>query len=199
MELKALFKISHGVYLTGAKDSQNRFIGSCIDSVMVVEAEPQQIMISLNKGSYTCENVLKNKEFTLSILPNKISDEVIELFGMSTSRDTDKWGSTEYSLYHNLPVYKDAVSYMYLRVNQVTETSGHYVFLCDVVDGESGTMGDPLLYATYQLRKQSFKEKKHWRCTICGYIYDGETPFEDLPDDWLCPLCNQPKSVFVEE
>lgn len=40
-----------------------------------------------------------------------------------------------------------------------------------------------------------------WRCTICGYIYDeakeGEK-FEDLPDDWLCPVCNAPKDAFVE-
>lgn len=44
---------------------------------------------------------------------------------------------------------------------------------------------------------------KH-RCTICGYIYDDEVEevkFEDLPDDWVCPLCGVPKSSFelVEE
>lgn len=41
-------------------------------------------------------------------------------------------------------------------------------------------------------------------CTVCGYIYDDaehETPFESLPDDWKCPLCKAPKSLFekVEE
>jgi len=46
-----------------------------------------------------------------------------------------------------------------------------------------------------------------WECEICGYIYDPElgdpdrdiipgTPFEDLPDDWTCPICNAPKSMF---
>ncbi|MFA4645832.1 rubredoxin [Pyrococcus kukulkanii] len=46
-----------------------------------------------------------------------------------------------------------------------------------------------------------------WRCKICGYIYDedegGEengiasgTKFEDLPRDWLCPLCGAPKDEF---
>ena len=31
-----------------------------------------------------------------------------------------------------------------------------------------------------------------YRCTICGHIYDEEaegTKFENLPDDWKCPLC----------
>jgi len=46
-----------------------------------------------------------------------------------------------------------------------------------------------------------------WECTICGYIYDpakGDQengikpgiPFEELPDDWVCPDCGAPKSEF---
>ncbi|MCL5292617.1 MAG: rubredoxin [Actinobacteria bacterium] len=50
-----------------------------------------------------------------------------------------------------------------------------------------------------------------YRCTVCGYVYDptvgdpdsGVSPgtsFEDLPDDWVCPLCGSDKSLFeVEE
>ena len=46
-----------------------------------------------------------------------------------------------------------------------------------------------------------------WRCTVCGYIYDPEvgdpdsgikpgTPFEELPDDWVCPVCGASKDQF---
>ncbi len=46
-----------------------------------------------------------------------------------------------------------------------------------------------------------------WRCTVCGYIYDSEigdsdneipagTPFEDLPDEWVCPICGASKDLF---
>jgi rubredoxin len=38
-----------------------------------------------------------------------------------------------------------------------------------------------------------------WRCTVCGYEYDEAkegTPFEKLPADWTCPVCNAPKSEF---
>jgi rubredoxin len=48
-----------------------------------------------------------------------------------------------------------------------------------------------------------------WRCTLCGYIYDPEagdpegnveagTPFEDVPDDWVCPDCGASKEDFEE-
>ena len=33
-------------------------------------------------------------------------------------------------------------------------------------------------------------------CLVCGHVYDGETPFEELPDDWVCPVCGEPKSSF---
>ena len=38
-----------------------------------------------------------------------------------------------------------------------------------------------------------------WRCTVCGYEYDDakeDVPFEKLPDDWACPVCNAPKDAF---
>lgn len=50
--------------------------------------------------------------------------------------------------------------------------------------------------------KFSFQEEvTMWRCTVCGYIYDEAKEgkkFEDLPDDWSCPVCNAPKDAFVK-
>ncbi len=48
---------------------------------------------------------------------------------------------------------------------------------------------------------------KNYECTICGYIYEpekgddssgipGGTSFEDLPDEWECPVCGAGKEVF---
>ena len=51
---------------------------------------------------------------------------------------------------------------------------------------------------------------KRWRCLACEYVYDpavGDpdqgiepgTPFEDLPDDWVCPWCGVGKDQFAPE
>ena len=53
---------------------------------------------------------------------------------------------------------------------------------------------------------------KKWVCTLCGWEYDPEvgdpdggiepgTAFEDIPDDWVCPVCGASKDDFelVEE
>ena len=39
-------------------------------------------------------------------------------------------------------------------------------------------------------------------CSVCGYVYDESqeaVPFNELPDDWKCPLCGAPKKVFKPE
>lgn len=50
---------------------------------------------------------------------------------------------------------------------------------------------------------------KKFICTVCGYVYDPDegdpnsgieagTPFEELPDEWCCPLCGVGKDKFEE-
>jgi len=47
-----------------------------------------------------------------------------------------------------------------------------------------------------------------YQCQVCGHIYDSDegepaqgtapgTAFEDLPDDWKCPVCGSPKSMYA--
>lgn len=46
-----------------------------------------------------------------------------------------------------------------------------------------------------------------YKCSVCGYVYDPEagdpdsgiaagTAFEDIPEDWVCPVCGTSKSDF---
>ena len=49
-----------------------------------------------------------------------------------------------------------------------------------------------------------------WVCIVCGYVYDPDTgdpdngvppgtAWEDVPDDWLCPICGASKEDFEKE
>jgi rubredoxin len=49
---------------------------------------------------------------------------------------------------------------------------------------------------------------EQWECGSCGTPYDPNegdpdggippgTPFQDIPDDWYCPVCGAAKSEFV--
>jgi rubredoxin len=61
-----------------------------------------------------------------------------------------------------------------------------------------------------ELTKGEQTKMNKWKCTVCGYVYDpaeGDadngvppgTPFEKLPDGWVCPLCGAGKELFEEE
>ena len=55
--------------------------------------------------------------------------------------------------------------------------------------------------------KEAVNKMAKYRCTVCGYIYEPEkgdpdggikpgTPFEDIPGDWVCPVCGAAKDQF---
>ena len=54
----------------------------------------------------------------------------------------------------------------------------------------------------HQEKHRTFKEEikmaKKYVCDVCGYEYDGEIPFDQLPDDYECPLCGVGKDQFSE-
>ena len=59
------------------------------------------------------------------------------------------------------------------------------------------TAAEKLLSSLYGNNTELNKEEndmKKWKCSICGYIHEGE----NLPDDFVCPLCKAPASKFVE-
>ncbi len=58
--------------------------------------------------------------------------------------------------------------------------------------------------------KKEEKKMDKYRCDVCGYVYDPEkgdpdggiepgTAFEDIPDDWVCPVCGATKNQFSKE
>ena len=65
---------------------------------------------------------------------------------------------------------------------------------------DAASMTYTYYHANVKPKPQAVKsEGKVWVCKICGYVYDEAkegVAFEDLPADWVCPLCKHPKSDF---
>lgn len=60
-------------------------------------------------------------------------------------------------------------------------------------------LAESMLHTTYQdrsadLTKGARKKMTKWKCSICGYIYEGE----ELPADFVCPICKQGADKFVK-
>ncbi|SHI98305.1 Rubredoxin [Propionispora hippei DSM 15287] len=73
----------------------------------------------------------------------------------------------------------------------------------------TGLAGHRGLCSYNKIEKGMFTMAK-WVCTVCNYVYDEEvgdpdggiapgTRFEDIPDDWVCPLCGVGKDQFEQQ
>ena len=114
-----------------------------------------------------------------------------------------------------LPVISDSCGYIVCNVIDKMETSTHTVFLGEVIDGDIIGNTPAMTYAYYHnvvkgkspknaptyIAEDETSEKtgSKWVCSICGYEYDGDVPFNELPDDFVCPVCKQPKDKFVQK
>lgn len=66
-------------------------------------------------------------------------------------------------------------------------------------DAPLSELAESMLHTTYQdrsadLTKGARKKMTKWKCSICGYIYEGE----ELPVDFVCPICKQGADKFVK-
>ncbi|EYE87660.1 hypothetical protein Q428_12150 [Fervidicella metallireducens AeB] len=111
------------------------------------------------------------------------------------------------------------------EVIEKIDVETHTVFIGKVLDGEVLGEDEPLTYANYHRIKKGQRltaavvtketdsktdkvsDKILYRCNICGYVYDMETgdpssnvlpgtPFEDIDDEWVCPVCGVSKKNF---
>lgn len=221
MNMDALYKLTHGLYILGSRDGE-RPVGSVVDAVMQVANKPWVIALSCNNNSYTKQCIEAVREFSLSVLSKKVEPWIIANFGFQSSKMVDKWEITKFYVKEGLPYLEDNIATMHCRVIQSITYESNTLFLAEVLDCEDTKNEEPMTYndyrsyfkdnviASFNELKSAAKENKmaeeikneegkHWVCTVCGYIYDGEIPFEELPEDWVCPLCGVDKSYFVYE
>lgn len=209
----AFHKLSYGVYIISTLDGE-RLTGCTANSAMQITSEPASIAISINHNNYTNSCIQKTGKFAISILAEDSAPDIIGTFGFQSGKDADKFASVEYRTVCGLPVVEDACAYVVCEVIDKMETETHTVFLGKVLDADMLKKGDAMTYAYYHgvIRGKSPKNAptyikedetpaatEKYVCSVCGYVYEGDTPFEDLPDEWKCPICKQPKSVFKKQ
>jgi rubredoxin/flavin reductase (DIM6/NTAB) family NADH-FMN oxidoreductase RutF len=119
-----------------------------------------------------------------------------------------------------------SVSCMECEVRGKYDAGTHTAFIGEVMDIRILRDSEPMTYAYYHVvkggrlsenspsyirgegsrNKEELKMEKY-KCTVCGYVYDplvGDadsgiqpgTKFENLPDDWVCPVCGAGKDAF---
>ena len=149
---KALFALTHGVYVIGAKDeAQNRYVGSAVDAIMQVAHKPFVVALSCGNHTYTKETIQKTGMFAISILPQDVDPFIIANFGFQSSRDVNKWDNVEYEEKDNLPYLKNVLGKIRCKVLEQVAYDSNTLFLAEVLDAELGdNSGKALTYNDYR-------------------------------------------------
>ncbi len=217
MDMTALFDLSYGVYVVGSLDG-TRPVGCLANAAMQITAEPMTMAVSLNKKNYTEDAVRKSGYFTLTIMSEEVSQDTIGKFGFQSSKDIDKFEGTNWKKVGNagFPVVDDkSCAWILCRVIKEVDVLTHTIFIGEIVDMDKLSKEKPMTYDYYhKVKKGKTSEKAptyvadvpveeesgKYVCSICGYTFEGaEEEFNALPDDWVCPLCKQPKRVFQKQ
>ncbi len=209
MDIKALWNLSYGVYVVSTADIDNNRSAGCIaNSAMQVTNDT--IAVSINHQNYTNQCIKKSRRFAISILGQGVNDNIIPIFGFQSGRDVDKFKDVDTKKIDGLDIIADSTAYIICDVDNILETETHTVFLGQIKDCGLLKNEPVMTYEYYHSVKKGKSPKTAptyieeavtntelaYKCTICGYIYKGDLTKE--PDDYLCPICKQPKSVFVK-
>jgi flavin reductase (DIM6/NTAB) family NADH-FMN oxidoreductase RutF/rubredoxin len=224
MNLKALYKLGYGVYVVGSRKG-NRLNGQTANTVFQIASEPPTVAVSINKNNLTHEFITESRVFTASALSQDTPLSFIGRFGFQSGRDMNKLDGINYEIGETkAPVItENAVSYLEAKVVQEIDVGTHTLFIGEIVATDVISEEPCMTYEYYQQvkrgttpktapgyieeRKDTAPEMAKYRCSICGYEYDPEngdpdggikpgTPFEEIPDGWVCPICGAGKSEF---
>jgi len=227
MDLDALHYLTYGLFAVSSF-KENKINCQIANTVIQICSNPQIISAVINKNNLTHEYISSSKVFSASILSIDTPVKFIGNLGFKSGRDTDKFAEIKYKIgMTKAPVVLDyTLACLEAEVINQIDVYTHTIFLGQIVNAEMISTGEPITYAYYQQVKRGttpksapsyIAEKKEekivmdkYECSVCGYIYDPEkgdpdggikpgTKFEDLPDDWTCPVCGASKDQFKKK
>ncbi len=204
MNTKAMYKLSYGLFVCTAVKGEKQN-GCIINTAMQIASEPNTISVAINKGNLTHDMVKETGQCNVSVLSTEADFQIFKRFGFQSGRDVDKFADYPDSAYamaqNGIPYIKEGTNaYFSLKVKETADLGSHTLFICEPVEMQVLSDAPSCTYAYYS---ENIKPKPEavgttpkgetvWRCVICGYEWVGE----ELPDDFICPICKHPKADF---
>lgn len=196
IEKAAAFKLSYGLFVLTARDGE-KDNGCIVNTVFQVTDNPFKISVTVNKNNYTHDMIKKTGVFNVSVLTESVPFSVFQHYGFKSGRDTEKINSSTMPRSENGVAYLSAFTnaFMSAKVVEETDCGTHTMFIAEVTEAQ--TLSDERS-VTYQYYFDNIKpkpqpqKKKGFVCQICGYVYEGD----ELPEDFVCPICKHSADAF---
>lgn len=216
---QAFHSLSYGMYVIGAR-CDGRDYGCVANTFAQVTSSPLQVSVALNKENATTAAVRQAGRFTASCLSEQADMQLIGTFGFHTSTELDKFAQHASARDEaGMPyVAEQCCAWFSARVVSELDLGTHVLFVGEVQEcAKVADAAAPMTYAFYHQVKggktppkaSSYlgeeqpaaapaksngaeQPKVAWRCTICGHM----EYVDELPDDFVCPVCGVGKEFF---
>ena len=194
----AFFKISYGLFVLTAREGE-KDNGCIINTAAQLTDTPKRIQIAVNKQNYTHDMIVRTGVFNVSVLTEDAQMKVFENFGFRSGRDADKFaGLPEARTANGVRYVEEAVNAVISgKVVQSYDWGTHTLFVAEVTEAKVLSSDPSVTYQYYfdhiKPKPAPAAEKKTgWVCKICGYVHEDE----NLPADFICPLCKHGAEDF---
>lgn len=223
MNEQAMFRLTYGLFVLTVREG-SRDNGCIINTVMQVTAIPNRIVIAVDKHNYTHEMLERTMKCNISVLSEDAEFDIFKHFGFVSGRDTDKFAGYDHVARSTNGIYyvtEGTNARLSAVVREKVDLGTHTLYIADVEDMDVLNDRPSATYAYYHAhikpqpprrsavqladqradtdgRAHTLEETKNnagetvWRCRICGYEYIGN----ELPDDYICPICKHPAADF---
>jgi flavin reductase (DIM6/NTAB) family NADH-FMN oxidoreductase RutF len=195
----SFFKMSYGLFLLTARDG-GKDNGCIINTAVLLTDTPKRINIAVIKANLTNEMILKTGVFNVSVLTTDAPLKVFQHFGFQSGRNVDKFAEcTDKKRSENGLIYapKYANAFYSCKVISSSDWGTHTLYTAEVTEAALLSNAPSVTYQYYSDNIKpkpplTMAKKKGYICKVCGYFHEGE----ELPDDYICPLCNHGVDSF---
>ena len=199
MDTNAIFKLSYGLFVLSTQEN-GKDNGCIINTAGLLTDNPKRIQIAVNKANFTHDIIKRTGIFNVSVLNEDAPFKMFQQFGFCSGRDTDKFASVSYDCrtkngLRYVPENCNAV--LSGKVLEAYDWGTHTLFVAELTEARTLNEIPSMTYQYYfdhvKPKPAPAAEKKSgWVCKICGYVYEGE----ELPADYICPLCKHGAEDF---
>ena len=216
---QAFHSLSYGMYVIGTRFDDKDY-GCVANTFAQVTSSPLQVSVALNKENATTAAVRQAGRFTASCLSEQADMQLIGTFGFHTSTELDKFAQHASARDEaGMPyVAEQCCAWFSAKVVSEPDLGTHVLFVGEVQEcAKVANAAAPMTYAFYHQVKggktppkassylgddesaaapvesnDADQPKIAWRCTICGHM----EYVDELPDDFVCPVCGVGKEFF---